>query len=69
MLQVNYKNESNTNVFEYYVLEIYLANTKHLCKNGSLQFFKTAEFLGNIWIYVGVSNLLIYDQKKVIIEW
>ena len=51
MLLVNYRNESNTNVFEYCMLEKYFANTKHLSENGILQFFKTAEFLGNIWIY------------------
>ena len=30
------------------MLGIYLANTKHFCGNGILQFFKTAEFLENI---------------------
>ena len=68
MLLLNYKNDSSTNVFEYYVLAIYLANTKHLCRNGILQFLKTAEFLKNVWIYVGIFNLLIYDQKTVILE-
>ena len=61
MLLLYCKNESNTNVSEYYMLEIYFENTKHLCKNGILQFFKTPEFLGNIWIYAGVYNILIYD--------
>ena len=36
MLLVNYKNESPTNVSENYMLEIYLANAKHSCKNGIL---------------------------------
>ena len=36
MLLVNYKNESTTNVSEYYMLEIYLENTKRLCRNGIL---------------------------------
>ena len=47
MLLVNFKNKSTGNVSEHYMLEIYLANTKHLCRNSILQFLKTAEFLEN----------------------
>ena len=36
MLLVNYENESTTNVSECEMLEICLANTKHLCRNGIL---------------------------------
>ena len=59
---LNYKNESSTNVSKYYRLAIYLANTKHFCGNSILQFFKTAEFLGNmqykyIWQGIQLSDL------------
>ena len=50
MLLVNYQNDPTTNVSEYLILEIYCANAKHLCRNGNLQFFKTAEFLENVCI-------------------
>ena len=43
MFLVNYKNESTANVSEYYMLEIYPVNTKHLCRDGALYFFKTKE--------------------------
>ena len=38
MLLVNYKNGSfsTTGASEHYILAIYLANTKHLCKNDIL---------------------------------
>ena len=34
MLLANYKNESSARVSEYYMLAIYLANTKYLRRNG-----------------------------------
>ena len=40
---LNYKNESST-VSKYYMLAIYLANTKRFCGNSILQFFEIAEF-------------------------
>ena len=43
MLLVNYKNKSTTNVSEYYMLEMYPVNTKHLCRIGIFQFYKTKE--------------------------
>ena len=49
MMQLNYKNESSTNVSKHYMWALRLANTKHFCKIGILQFFKTAEFLENIY--------------------
>ena len=47
--------------FEYYNLAIYHTNTKNLCRNSVLWFFKSARYLENIWIHAGVSNFLIYD--------
>ena len=47
MMLLNYKNESST-VSKYYMLAIYLANTKTFCGDSILQFFKIAEFQENI---------------------
>ena len=33
MILLNYKNDSSTNVSKYYMLELYLANTKHFYGN------------------------------------
>ena len=67
MMLLNYKNESSTNVSKYCRLAIYLANTKHFCGNSILQFFKTAEFLGNIQyksIWQGIKLSDLWSEKS-----
>ena len=45
------------------MLGIYLANTKHFCGNGILQFFKTAEFLENIQYEYMCRGIQLFDLR------
>ena len=45
MFLVNFKNESTTNVSEYYMKAIYLANAQHLCRK------KYDLFMQRNWFY------------------
>ena len=61
MMQLNYKNESSINISKYYMLAIYLANTKHFRGNGILYFFKMAEFLVKIQ-YEYMAGIQLYGN-------
>ena len=53
MLLVNYKNECTTNVSEYYMLAIYIANSKHLFTNLCRTVFCSFLRLQNFWKIYG----------------
>ena len=48
---INYKNESSINVSKYYMLAIYLANTKHFCEIlKNIQYEFMLGYSTNLWL-------------------